>query len=245
MSDRLFVPGTGDGEHYPGGDLAIPTVPKTAAQTSAGRARVKAPYAPESLLRVSSTLSGAGAKSGQLMDEPNPFEDNQYVLPPIIPTMKSDDRREREQKALTNALGLATPDPCPPSPTTVYPDDSITLAGDRRRSRSYGHTSRPMSTMMSPQTEAAARLGKLMLDDCQSMVSLPSTKNVNNGAGAGRRPVTRKRVEELPPRVPSPPPLPSLAQMALAHTNPVDFEDYRSPTYSIYGLYEADRKSRN
>jgi len=44
--------------------------------------------------------------------------------------------------------------------------------------------------------------------------------------------------------VPSPPPIPSLAQMALAHTNPEDYADYRSPTYSIYGLYEADRKSR-
>jgi hypothetical protein len=33
---------------------------------------------------------------------------------------------------------------------------------------------------------------------------------------------------------PQPPPLPSLAQMALAFREP----DYRSPTYSIYGLYD-------
>jgi hypothetical protein len=49
---------------------------------------------------------------------------------------------------------------------------------------------------------------------------------------------------EKPPRVPSPPLLPSLAQMALAHDNPESFANYRSPTYSIYGLYESERKSR-
>lgn len=96
--------------------------------------------------------------------------------------------------------------------------------------------------------EASARLGKLMLGEFQSMASLPSSKavaGVASGSGSSKtKLVTRKRVEELPPRVPSPPPLPSLAQMALAHTNPDDYETYRSPTYSIYGLYEADRKSR-
>jgi hypothetical protein len=49
---------------------------------------------------------------------------------------------------------------------------------------------------------------------------------------------------EKPPRVPSPPLLPSLAQMALAHDNPESFANYRSPTYSIYGLYDSERKSR-
>ena len=51
---------------------------------------------------------------------------------------------------------------------------------------------------------------------------------------------------DKPPRVPSPPALPSLAQMALAHNNPEDYGNYRSATYSIYGLYEAaDRRSRS
>ena len=251
VNDKLYhAHGTDDSDLYSGADL-LPPLPKSTATSSAGRARVKAPYVPESLLRASNTHSGTSVKpASSLMDEPNPFEDSQYVLPPILPLTKSQDRRERDTKALTNALGLASPNPVPPSPqTTVYPDDSITLAGDRRRSRSYGHGRAP-STVMSPTTEATARLGKLMLADFQSMVSLPSTKSIVAAAAPPatsmrKQPVTRKRVEELPPRVPSPPPLPSLAQMALAHTNPQDFEDYRSPTYSIYGLYEADRKSKN
>ena len=52
-----------------------------------------------------------------------------------------------------------------------------------------------------------------------------------------------KRIADRPPRVPSPPVLPSLAQMAMAHTNGQDYGDYRSPTYSLYGLY-SERKSR-
>jgi hypothetical protein len=40
-------------------------------------------------------------------------------------------------------------------------------------------------------------------------------------------------VPEPPPRLPSPPPIPSLEQLALVASNP----DYRSPTYSLYGLY--------
>ncbi|KAI0306487.1 hypothetical protein B0F90DRAFT_1690294 [Multifurca ochricompacta] len=46
-----------------------------------------------------------------------------------------------------------------------------------------------------------------------------------------------KRADDRPPRVPSPPVLPSLTQMAMAHTNGQDYGDYRSPTYSLYGLY--------
>ena len=122
---------------------------------------------------------------------------------------------------------------------------------------------------MSPGMEASARLGNLMLAEfTNSMVSLPSSRAVvgpsasvpahpHSKVGAAGRPVPRKtvnanvgggahahRMDDRPPRVPSPPPIPSLAQMAMAHTNPQGYEDYRSPTYSIYGLYEAERKSR-
>lgn len=50
--------------------------------------------------------------------------------------------------------------------------------------------------------------------------------------------------ENKPPRVPSPPQIPSLTQLALEHSNPQSYYDYHSPTYSIYGLYEHERKSR-
>ncbi|KAJ8586086.1 hypothetical protein M405DRAFT_844106 [Rhizopogon salebrosus TDB-379] len=49
----------------------------------------------------------------------------------------------------------------------------------------------------------------------------------------------RQQMKDNPPRVPSPPPLPSLA-----HKNPEAHNDYHSPTYSIYGLYGGDRISR-
>ncbi|KXN86903.1 hypothetical protein AN958_09498 [Leucoagaricus sp. SymC.cos] len=49
--------------------------------------------------------------------------------------------------------------------------------------------------------------------------------------------------DDKPPRVPSPPPLPSLAQMALEQHNSDAYANYRSPTYSIYNLYDDDRRS--
>ncbi|EMD38003.1 hypothetical protein CERSUDRAFT_93528 [Gelatoporia subvermispora B] len=190
-----------------------------------GRAPVKAPYAPGTLLRASATVSGTSPSYKP--DYSNPFEEASYVLPPVSPALKSDERRERDTRALTSALGLASPQP------TLYPDDSVTLAGGRRASRLGGH-GRAQSEMLSPGMEASARLGNLMLEEF-----------TRDGAadGATKKGV-RKRADDKPPRVPSPPPMPSLAQMALAHANSEEYNDYRSPTYSIYGLYEADRKSR-
>lgn len=220
------------GRDYGGATL---TVPKA---VGGGRMPVKGPYAPTASMRSSASLSRVTSDARRSLA----FESMHYPLP-SPPIVKSDARRERDTQALTSALGL---DP-PPSPqTTIHPDDSITLAGDRRRSRSLGHT-RQRSSVMSPTMEASARLGNLMLAEFQSMSTLPSTcaiPQVPSTVNKGRAPPVRKRADDKPPRVPSPPPLPSLAQMALAHTNPDDYNDYRSPTYSIYGLYEADRKSQ-
>ncbi|KAI9064427.1 hypothetical protein FKP32DRAFT_1649985 [Trametes sanguinea] len=258
------------------------TMPKPALRKSTsismqgqgqGRARVKAPYNPGvgGALRSSSTVAGiATLARGNRSSIMAPSEEMQYVLPPLSPALKSEARRERDTRALTSAMGLATPDvnampPYSPQPT-LYPDDSITLAGDRQRQRTDEHEKMPtrserrdrvQSETMSPGMEASARLGNLMLAEFTSMASLPSTRTVANAAGAnsagGNLPasnskprVARKnvRADDRPPRVPSPPPLPSLAQMAMAHTNPQEYSDYHSPTYSIYGLYEAERKSR-
>jgi hypothetical protein len=74
----------------------------------------------------------------------------------------------------------------------------------------------------------------------ESMVNLASA---SSAALAAKKTVSRS--DDKPPRVPSPPPLPSLAQMGLEHTDPEAYANYRSPTYSIYGLYEGgDGKSR-
>ncbi|EJF65853.1 hypothetical protein DICSQDRAFT_165553 [Dichomitus squalens LYAD-421 SS1] len=266
-----------------------------------GRARVQPGYTPgaaTATLRASSTVAGIttlarppGTRASLLAQHCEPT----YVLPPLSPALKSDARRERDTRALTSALGLATPS-APAyahahepaylfSPAaTLHPDDSITLAGDRElgdRRRSFASrpapplppvpSSTPAPTPthhraqseapMSPGTEASARLGNLMLAEfTASMASLPSARIVGAAppahqgaqgqgqaktrAGVPRKNVSGSRADDRPPRVPSPPPLPSLAQMAMAHANPEAYDDYRSPTYSIYGLYETERRSR-
>ena len=250
------------------GSAPSPAMPVKSAlrkSNSQGRARVvKAGYTPGgTALRASSTVAGiATLGRGDRTSMMGQSEaDMQYMLPPLSPALKSDARRERDTRALASALGLASPSPHDhflqsPVPT-ISPDDSITLAGDRTRHHKHGAHSRAHSEAMSPGMEASARLGNLMLAEFTSMASLPSTRTVAAVPASASKPrvVPRKnvtanagmstsRADDRPPRVPSPPPLPSLAQMAMAHTNPEDYGDYRSPTYSIYGLYEAERKSR-
>ena len=232
------------------GDMATaPTKSGLTTSNSVGnRARVKPSYTPASALRTSTSVS-ALSTAAQVPEsgKRKSLMEASYILPPLPPITKSDERRERDTKALTSALGLASPPPPPSSPQgTLYPDDSITLAGDRRRSRAFSH-GRNQSQVGSP-VDPSSRLGNLMLADFQSMASLPSTRTVAPTpvptTATRAKVVTRKRADDKPPRVPSPPPLPSLAQMAMAHTNPDGYSDYRSPTFSIYGLYETDRKSR-
>jgi len=93
-----------------------------------------------------------------------------------------------------------------------------------------------------PPVDSSATLGSLMLVDFGS--GLPTTKSFGESLGDQTSHMALQRADDKPPRVPSPPPLPSLTQMGLAHANPEAFANYRSPTYSIYGLYEADRKSK-
>lgn len=61
------------------------------------------------------------------------------------------------------------------------------------------------------------------------------TANYSTPMKAQKRPM---RSGDRPPRVPSPPPLPSLEQMALAEHDP----NYRSPTYSLYACYDAETR---
>lgn len=273
---------------------AAATPIKSALRTSPlappqGRARIQlqAGYTPgtaNAALRASSTVAGITTLAGARTSFLAPSEEVQYFLPPLSPALKSDARRERDTRALTSALGLATPtaparESFMSSPvTTLHPDDSVTLAGDRGRDRHVyahpmperkpagraAHNRTQSEAPMSPGMEASARLGNLMLAEfTNSMASLSSSRAVATASAsvpahpkaAAARQVPRKsvnvnagggghRMDDRPPRVPSPPPLPSLAQMAMAHTNLQVYEDYRSPTYSIYGLYGGGRKSR-
>ncbi|KAL5489780.1 hypothetical protein ACEPAI_4612 [Sanghuangporus weigelae] len=168
---------------------------------------------------------------GREKEEPFPY---------TIPSVKSQERRDRDTKALTSALGLGSP-PLPSScfsPVSIYPDDSLSVA--HRRDYTRPSSEAPPSELPSPSATHAV-LGDLMLQDFPSAATFNSLRSGDPFAG---EPAVKKsvksRINDRPPRVPSPPPLPSLSQMALANADP----DYHSPTYSIYGLYEAQRKSK-
>ncbi|TDL21515.1 hypothetical protein BD410DRAFT_789630 [Rickenella mellea] len=216
-----------------------PSLPKPALKTSAAyRERIQAPY--QGYPKSSNTRSA------------NQQNRDSIAFQYAVPTTKTPERRDRDTKALTSALGLATPpppSPCPPSathgqtafsPVSLYPDDSLSVAhGDGR------------NDMASPGATHAAALGSMMLQEFPSLPTMASTSARNMDAWGGGGSSTAyggtskaggsesQRSKAGPPRVPSPPPLPSLAQMAWENADP----DYRSPTYSIYGLYEAQRKS--
>jgi len=148
--------------------------------------------------------------------------------------VKSQERRDRDTKALTSALGLSSPQPASCfSPVSIYPDDSLSMK------RASGYRSDLPS-----RASTSAALGNFMLQEFPSTATFTSFKSNNNDPFAGGETYKKKgtydRNDNKPPRVPSPPPLPSLAQMALANSDP----DYRSPTYSIYGMYDPDRKSK-
>ena len=77
-------------------------------------------------------------------------------------------------------------------------------------------------------------------------MSLTGPTSVNNASTRTKSALApmkmQSRTGDKPPRVPSPPPLPSLAQMALEQHNPAAYAEYRSPTYSIYNLYDDNQR---
>lgn len=235
--------------------IASPTLPRTSqslpkisiapATASSGRARVKSSYyAPGSYPRVSN--ANAVSSSVSKTNNANPFDDPFDSLPGM---QKSRSRRDRDTHALTSALGLASPAPPSPQPT-LYPDDSLSMIGGYTSRKSNKRESlkpalkapAPRHRLDTPPMDSADALGSLMLVDFGS--GLTTLKSVGEGIADQANHTDLKRSDDKPPRVPSPPPLPSLTQMGLAHANPEAYASYRSPTYSIYGLYEADRKSK-
>jgi hypothetical protein len=141
-----------------------------------------------------------------------------------------------------------------PQPT-LYPDDSLSVV-ESRSPNIHSHKKQPVFAQTAEDlpslpkivtdTGGSAALGSLMLMDfgAEPTVNrgMSSTKPLGSNSTIPLK-KTAPRNDGKPPRVPSPPPLPSLAQMALEHANPQAYADYKSPTYSIYGLYEHDRKS--
>ena len=229
-----------------------PTSPPTASsnrgQFNSGRARIKSTYyMPGSYPRTSAAATNYGRHD----------IDREHA------GMHLEEVESRQGKDLTSAFGLTSPVPPSPQPT-LYPDDSMSVIGEAKKVTVTGRSQKkpvPKASLHceSPPADTAA-LGSLMMVDFAVSKSTASLVNIRpseaararegqGGAGNVGQPVAgksnlKKRVEDKPPRVPSPPPIPSLAQMALQHADPEGYADYHSPTYSIYGLYDGDRKSR-
>ncbi|KAK0228716.1 hypothetical protein IW262DRAFT_1352569 [Armillaria fumosa] len=238
--------------------LEAPSVP-----VAVGRSRIKSSYyTPGSYPRISTIPSFTSSKIRA--ENADPFASQK--LPPSL--SKSDSRRNRDTKALASAIGLTSPsvDRMLPSPQpTIYPDDSLSAVDTKRRSKrvpkktkySLGGDEYQRQSIsgfqMSKEVDTSA-LGTMMLNmdfgaTNKSLATLAGRlgENLSYGDSSGSSGTLSgaqfRGASDKPPRVPSPPPLPSLTQMGLEHANPETYANYRSPTYSIFGLYEDERKS--
>ena len=224
--------------------------------TSERRARVKSSYfAAGTYPRVSTLPSGGysiATATKVNVGHRNSFGKDRIAL------QKSNSKRDRDSQAL-HALGLTSPksEYMPSPPTTLYPDDSMSVA-ERPKKRNPSDRKPvetnplPKSTVMETGIPGSGTLKKMEFRLSQMSLSVALDGNENEkgrmhnteaGEGVGtRRNVQPLRTMDKAPRVPSPPPLPSLTQMGLAHNNPESYASYRSPTYSIYGFYENDTR---
>ncbi|KAF5373662.1 hypothetical protein D9758_000622 [Tetrapyrgos nigripes] len=194
--------------------------------STAGRSKVKSSYyTPGSYPRISSLPSTSSKIKTDDVDYPL-FDLDQ--LPPIHPALASP--RTMETVPLSPQ----------PTLTTLGPDDSLSVVEKRPVKKAVPFNSE--SHIMSPTMDTSTVLGSLMLADFGT-----TTKSLSSRLGESNGDLAKGRTglhSDRPPRVPSPPALPSLAQMGLENMDPVAYASYRSPTYSIFGMYEADRKSR-
>ncbi|KAK0503439.1 hypothetical protein EDD18DRAFT_1064299 [Armillaria luteobubalina] len=238
--------------------LETPSVP-----VAVGRSRIKSSYyTPGSYPRISTIPSSTSSKIRA--ENADPFASQK--LPPSL--SRTDSRRNRDTKALASAIGLTSPsvDRMLPSPQpTIYPDDSLSVIDTKRRSKrvpkktkySLGGDEFQRQSIdgfqMSKEVDTSA-LGTMMLNmdfgaTNKSLATLAGRlgENLSYGDSSGSSGTLTgaqfRGASDKPPRVPSPPPLPSLTQMGLEHANPETYASYRSPTYSIFGLYGDERKS--
>ena len=233
--------------------LPVPTLNVPSTQTI-GRERVKAPYPVGSCPSISVSMNSIAAFSttssnSTTVISTDPFDDpSPYAAGPS--TSKTATRRERDTQALTVALGLDSPKLATQAQTV----SSRGRTSGLRRSHTLAHhtsfISGPESLTSPCPSDDGLRLGKFMLRDYRrSSLSLPREQmpplpppvaplNLRSHGDSTLRKATV--VDDKPPRVPSPPALPSLAQMAMSRA--ADYDTYRSPTYSLYDVY-ADRIS--
>ena len=196
-----------------------------------GRARVKAPYVAGSYLRGS-----APKEPDRAHLEVNPFGDpvnGVYVLPPMP---NSSTGEEADSNGGSLGVGPITPDPAVSPGFSLYPDDSLSVAEDHIWAV-QNHVKGKQSTHAHDDESGVAvsddLLGAVSPGTAARRLSMQKTRARDQPSAKS------KRTDDRPPRVPSPPVLPSLAQMAMAHTHGQEYGDYRSPTYSFYGLYSG------
>jgi hypothetical protein len=231
----------------------LPTSALNASSIQAiGRERVKAPYPVGSCPSISVSMNSIAASNMTPSNTTttigaNPFDDHSpYVAEPSTSTTAT--RQVRDTQALTVALGLESPKLESRARTVKSHGRTSVL----RRSHTLAHHASFVSVAESPSSPCPSddglRLGKFMLRDYRrSSLSLPRDQvpplpppvaplNLRSHGNSTLHKATT--ADDKPPRVPSPPPLPSLAQMAMSQA--ADYESYRSPTYSLYDVY-ADR----
>ena len=200
-----------------------------------GRARVKAPYVAGSYLR------GSGPKGpDRSLPEVDPFGDpgnGAYKLPET--PSSSAGKETLKGGVLVGSVVPDRPDPSASPGFSLYPDDSLSVTEDRN----WAVPKLIKGQKYTQDSQGTGEDGEYSITIADGELSGATTS-----AGVAPRRLSAMRAQEeqmeklrrtddLPPRVPSPPVLPSLAQMAMAHTNERDYGEYRSPTYSLYGLY--------
>lgn len=216
-----------------------------------GRTRVKSGYFAAGTYPRMSTLPSA-SYSIATATRINVGQRNSFSRDKFSPH-KLNSKRLRDAQALTSALGLASPraeyNISSPQPT-LYPDDSVSITEPKRLKKKNANDRKPAE--ISPDLPVIVPMDEVMdSNDAVMPLSLGASEaslaglplSSDNYGAAGPSSLLSRNLDK-PPRVPSPPPLPSLTQMGLAHSNPEAYANYRSPTYSLYGLYESsDRKS--
>ncbi|KIM49329.1 hypothetical protein M413DRAFT_21569 [Hebeloma cylindrosporum] len=215
-----------------------------------GRTRVKSGYFAAGTYPRMSTLPSA-SYSIATATRINVGQRNSFSRDKFSPH-RLNSKRLRDAQTLTCALGLASPrteyNISSPQPT-LYPDDSVSIMEPKRIKKKNANDRKPVEIspdmpVVVPMDEAMDINEALMPGASEaSLTGLPLSSD-NYGA-AGPSSLLSRNLDK-PPRVPSPPPLPSLTQMGLAHSNPEAYANYRSPTYSLYGLYESpDHRALN
>ena len=241
---------------YSGTDMITPALAESGRRPpNGGRVRIKSTYyKPGSYPRISAVRSA----------KPEDREQHDGLQTDTTHSLQLFDNH-RGCETLTYAIGLTSSVPPHPHPT-LYSEDSTSTISEAKKVTFTGMRSQkkpvPKSILNGDKMSTdSATLGSLMMVNFAaskapaSLVNIPpskagtETREPHSQAGFSptasiqRKTSMKRKVEDKPPRVPSPPPLPSLVQMGLAHTNPEAYSDYHSPTYSIYGLYNGDRKS--